>query len=153
MWFWDGVWLLEEAGFVAVAATMDGFPSKQEISGRQSNHLSWEINTKDSIWIATMNQREWLAENHKALAVSHTIIDQIRFDPCNKISLVSKNALLPDISIIPRPPSPPFSYFHGIQEYYSWSLCQTPCHPFGREDWTHHHNLWWSTTFYRKKLG
>ena len=40
MWFWDGVWLLEETGFVLVAATMDGSPSKQEISGRQSNYLS-----------------------------------------------------------------------------------------------------------------
>ena len=34
MCFWDGVWLLEEAGFVVVAATIDGPPSKQEISGR-----------------------------------------------------------------------------------------------------------------------
>ena len=39
-WFWEGVRLLEEASFVEVAATMDESPSKQEISGRQSNYLS-----------------------------------------------------------------------------------------------------------------
>ena len=28
-WFWEGVWLLEEAGFVVVATIMDGSPANR----------------------------------------------------------------------------------------------------------------------------
>ena len=120
--------------------------SKQEISGMLSDYLSWEINTKD-----LYKKREWLAENPNHIA-SHIIIDQIKFYPFNKISLVSKNAFLPDISMIAKPPSPPFSYCYGILESDSWSFCQTPCHQFSREDWTHHHNLWSTTSVKKTKV-